>query len=978
MPNNDSCDGTCSGTSSCTCGCCSGISVQTPAAENNLPGLPAISYRTGTWATFKQSMLARLSSADYPALSYLKTRDDDDFSNALLDASSVVLDILTFYQERLANESYLRTATQLQSLIELSRLIAYVPAPGVAASTWLAFTLKAATGLPPDPTTTAITIPAGTQVQSVGTQTNKPQTFESSADILAKADWNALQVQTGVPWIPPGHHGVYLSGTSLQLNLGDSLLILGADRENWTSTSPASQREQWHVVVINQLVIDTTRDLTFVGWDRASDHEGGGTPSTWTTAKIFAFRQKVGLYGNNAPDPNIFVNQKTGGPSFPHLVHHSTRPWTWRHFKIQSASQIDLATPCPKIVVGSWFALTSDRTAQLFKVHQTRSVSLAKFTLSGKTTELAGDFSDSAIGNDFPLQDGSSGHAAEVWAQSEELPIAEQPLDHPLYGTFLDLETLRPDLTNIKAVAIMGKAQKLSVNTGVSPPLVFTPDGNNPTTLTLKPGDVVTLLDDSNLPFTSHGAARHWRNDSHARDLRVIDANGRTGTIFGARLTDLTLVLSGKKDAVVQEFALVASIQAPNDPFPHTRIQLQNPLLNVYDRTATTVNANLAQATAGASVSEIMGSGSASTPNQKFSLKQTPLTFVQAPTPTGRQSTLEVTANQVKWKEVPSLYQQPATAQVFATLNQPGGHTDVLSGDGVEGATLPTGQNNIQANYRIGSGLAGNVGVGAITTLIDRPVGVSGVTNPMAATGGQDPQSVDDIRANAPLSVLTLGRAVSTIDYQNFAASFAGIAKAYAIWIPSGPGRGVFVTVAGAGGSAFPAGSLTLGNLVSALQDYGNPLVPIHAVTFLETLFGVQADLAYNPAYDAKAVKAAVLQKLQTEYSFANRSFGQGVSSDEISAFIQAVPGVVAVNVKGIPLGPTSDAGDLSAGNWSLTAYTNWLKGEILGGPPRLCSGSPTRICPYVPVANIGTLPPAAEILVLDPNPDNVQLGVMA
>ena len=77
---------------------------------------------------------------------------------------------------------------------------------------------------------------------------------------------------------------------------------------------------------------------------------------------------------------------------------------------------------------------------------------------------------------------------------------------------------------------------------------------------------------------------------------------------------------------------------------------------------------------------------------------------------------------------------------------------------------------------------------GAITTLIDRPLGVSGVTNPLGATGGQDPQSVDDIRTNAPLSVLTLGRAVSITDYQNFAATFAGIAKAYAIWIPSGPG----------------------------------------------------------------------------------------------------------------------------------------------------------------------------------------------
>jgi predicted phage baseplate assembly protein len=488
----------------------------------------------------------------------------------------------------------------------------------------------------------------------------------------------------------------------------------------------------------------------------------------------------------------------------------------------------------------------------------------------------------------------------------------------------------------------------------------------------------VTILDPTNLPITKNGAAQSWTGNSQSLDLRVIDASGRTGTIFGASLAGFTLAVATSSDPIVQEFALVGNIVAVTNPSPRTRIHLTKPLLNVYDRTSTGVNANLGLATAGASVSEIMCSGSASTPNQQFSLKQTPLTFVQSPTPTGRLSTLQVTANQVAWKEVSSLYNQQPTTQVFATLNEPGGNTDVLFGDGVEAAMLPTGQNNIQASYRIGSGLAGNVGVGTITTLVDRPLGVSGVTNPMAATGGQDPQSVGDIRANAPLSVLTLGRAVSIVDYQNFSASFAGIAKAYAIWIPSGPGRGVFVTVAGGGGSALQAGNPTLGNLVTALQDYGNPLIPINAATFYETLFGIEAQLAYDPSYDPNAVEAAVLAALQTSYSFANRTFGQGVSSDEVAAFIQAVPGVVAVNVTQLTLGPSSNAGDISAGNRSLTAYYNWLKSELVEGLPRLCSGSPTRICPYVPVANIGVLPQAAEILVLDPNPDNVVLGAMS
>src|SRR5262249_37859513 len=156
------------------------------------------------------------------------------------------------------------------------------------------------------------------------------------------------------------------------------------------------------------------------------------------------------------------------------------------------------------------------------------------------------------------------------------------------------------------------------------------------------------------------------------------------------------------------------------------------------------------------------------------------------------------------------------------------------------------------------------------------------------------------IRVNAPQTVLTLGRAVSIADYQSYAATFAGIAKAYAIWIPSGPGRGVFLTVAGVDGEALPPSSPTLGYLITSLRSYGNPLIPITAVSFYETLFGLTADVKYDPDYDQPTVQAAVKAALTSEYSFANRDFGQSVSSDEIATLIQGVAGVVAVNVKDI------------------------------------------------------------------------------
>src|SRR5437870_1238863 len=144
------------------CGCCAGTEIDTPAAKFNRPGLPAIAYRVGRHPDFKATLLARLSDADFPALAALTTRRDDDYTIALCDAFATMADVLTFYQERIANESYLRTATERISLIELGQLIGYKMRPGVAASTYLAFTVEDAKGAPGQ-----ATIDIGTKVQSI-------------------------------------------------------------------------------------------------------------------------------------------------------------------------------------------------------------------------------------------------------------------------------------------------------------------------------------------------------------------------------------------------------------------------------------------------------------------------------------------------------------------------------------------------------------------------------------------------------------------------------------------------------------------------------------------------------------------------------------------------------------------------------------------------------------------------------------------
>ena len=71
---------------------------------------------SGDHSRFKASMLTALSRARRPALRGLTTRSDDDFSVALLDACAVMAEVFTVYQERIANEAFLRTARERRSV----------------------------------------------------------------------------------------------------------------------------------------------------------------------------------------------------------------------------------------------------------------------------------------------------------------------------------------------------------------------------------------------------------------------------------------------------------------------------------------------------------------------------------------------------------------------------------------------------------------------------------------------------------------------------------------------------------------------------------------------------------------------------------------------------------------------------------------------------------------------------------------------
>ena len=247
-------------------------------------------YRVGNHAAFKADMLTAIAKSLPPALQGLRTRSDDDFSIALCDAVAVLADNLSFYQERLAAESYLNTAIDLRSVRELAALIGYRPAPGVAASTWVAFTIEE----PPDTADRSreLTVPARTRMQSVPESGERPQVFETDAAIDARPEWNALQPRLTQPY-PPRSTSIdlYFEDATLNIKPGDVLLLVGDDPKR----HPGDQL--WKTAVIKTVDPHPTLGSTHVTW---LDPLGADTPTRNTRA--FVFRQRAAIFGHNAPD----------------------------------------------------------------------------------------------------------------------------------------------------------------------------------------------------------------------------------------------------------------------------------------------------------------------------------------------------------------------------------------------------------------------------------------------------------------------------------------------------------------------------------------------------------------------------------------------------------------------------------------------------------------------------------------------------
>lgn len=847
------------------CDCeCKGVKSYTPVRIYNPSGLSSISYRVGTHGRFKAQMVSEVASES--ALEKLTTRSDSDLSIALLDSWATIADVLTFYQERIANEGFLRTAIERRSVLELARSIGYELRPGVSASTYLAFKL--------DPTSSSpkrITIEAGTKVQSIPGKDETPQVFETSMDLEARQGWSEIRLQQKIRQDAStalARGKAAFEGTATRLRAGDGLLFvvdgspvafriareveLDAEGKQTVVTfesGPASGGATSYSVDDKAMIDSDTnftgKDLNLIltasSWHEA-ELEAKAELAGWslrvivnavnslakgrqeTKDGIYAFRVKCGVFGHNAPmwkslpDEMKGLYSKGGWDGIENdpkdnqsrAINKNSFNENYDKNDGDQGTLIYLDNTYPTIQPKTWIALKDSNKSSVFYVKETREDSLTEFSLINRAIGLnLGEIGETP---GVTLEDYDF-RKTTVYAQPEQLALADIPVEEEtVCGQMLVLEEM---------IGWLQKGQPLLVE-----------------------GELADSL----------GTMR--------REIAII------------------------KDVTHSMATLL------------TTIEIDSALAYTYRRDTVAINANVAKATHGETKEETIGSGDPSRHFQSFNLKQSPLTFVSDSSPSGAKSTLTIKIDSVTWREVSSFEGLLKFDNAYVTHTNNESVTRVIFGDGTNGKLPPSGFENIKATYRVGIGTAGLVGADKLTLLMKRPLGVKSVTNPLAATGASDPEKLDDARKNAPRTVLTLDRIVSIKDYADFARGFAGVGKSVAYEMEYGGERVVLVAIASSSGDAVNYTDMLYINLKAAIESYKDPTARFLLRSYNKMSFDIRAKVLISKDRDSEIVKRAVKDTLKESFSFESRAFGQAVSLSEVVSVIQGVGGVEAVDIE--------------------------------------------------------------------------------
>lgn len=597
-----------------------------PVEICNAPGLSAIAYRVGDYLAFRDKLLRPAEGETQ--LTGWQPGAQGDLAVQMVEWWAYLAEILTFYNERIANESYLGTAILPESVNHLVQLLGYRPRPALGAKVTLAGLLAAGARVP-------VAQPQGLQVQSKPGPGTSPQVFEldaasrlQSPDIIPADVVPTNQFLLTNASAPAAANTLWLAGKVSGIKVADKLLLINAQA---LAAAPSIADYAWITVTSVQPTTNPLGDAaTAVRFTPiASTLSANAQAANYV---LLRGGQSSPLWGFPTTTASLTVSnavlEREVSPRLPVL-------------RLPTIAAINLAGLARSLAPGSLFLLDAAQGSGLIPLPAIVGSYSEQFwyancgTSAAATTPPANN-TPPPVG--IPISTLTAGNVPTAWGVATSAPSI----------------TVRYAFTRV--------------------------------------GELTPVLQTSDVTYPGGGRvlapANAGQSLPHAETTVLVEDAARNASL----------------GFIMPTPAGTALTLSP----PQPALNLTSPIDVIF---------NLLPFSRGKTVpSEVLGSGNPVVTAQDFTLKNTPVTYFADPASVsgdGFSSTVQVSVNNVAWREVQSFYGQPPGAKVFVLREDDSGKTHVTFGDGVNGALLPTGANNVVATYRYGAGAA----VPAVETL---------------------------------------------------------------------------------------------------------------------------------------------------------------------------------------------------------------------------------------------------------------------
>ena len=286
------------------------------------------------------------------------------------------------------------------------------------------------------------------------------------------------------------------------------------------------------------------------------------------------------------------------------------------------------------------------------------------------------------------------------------------------------------------------------------------------------------------------------------------------------------------------------------------------------------------------------------------------------------------------WRPQRDLLGSAPDAPEFVVETENDGTAYLRFGDDEYGQQ-PEPETTFEATYRVGNGHAGNVGADTLAHIVSNDSAITGVRNPLPASGGIDPETMEQIRRDAPEAFRTQRRAVTEADYARAAERDPRVQRAAATLRWTGSWHTVFITVDPLAGFA------STREFTASLQDRIEPFRMAGHDLEIDTPRYIPLEIAMfvcvKPDYFRSDVRTALLEVFSSGTLADGRrgvfhpdhfTFGQTVHLSPLYAAAQSVAGVASVQIslfrrQGRPETSGLAAGFLTMGRLEIARLDN-------------------------------------------------------